>query len=65
MHGSSHAKEIRQCNCQMCRYIRGRSESFSVWGKVRAGYRRMLKDIVRGGDLENYNKILKSRDYDA
>jgi hypothetical protein len=25
----------------------------------------MLKDIVRGGDLENYNKILKTRDYDA
>jgi hypothetical protein len=49
----------------MCRYIRGRSESFSVWGKVRAGYRSMLKDIVRGGDLENYNKILKNRDYDA
>jgi len=24
-----------------------------------------LKDIVRGGDLENYNKILKNRDYDA
>jgi hypothetical protein len=25
----------------------------------------MLKDIVKGGDLENYNKILKNRDYDA
>jgi hypothetical protein len=24
-----------------------------------------LKDIVKGGDLENYNKILKNRDYDA
>jgi hypothetical protein len=65
MHSSSHAKEIRQCGCRMCRRIRARSESFSVWGKVRAGYRSMLKDIVRGGDLENYNKILKNRDYDA
>lgn len=65
MHSSSHAKEIRQCGCKMCRYIRARGESFSVWGPVRAGYRDMLKDIVRGGDLENYNKILKTRDYDA
>jgi len=57
MHSSSHAKEIRQCNCQMCRYIRGRSESFSVWGKVRAGYRRMLRDMVRGGTLKTTTKF--------
>jgi len=65
MHSSSHTKEIRQCGCQMCRYNRRRSESFSVWGPVRARYRDMFKDMMKGADLENYNKILKTRDYDA
>jgi hypothetical protein len=49
----------------MCRYIRARRESFSVWGPVRARYRDMFKDMVKGGELDAYNKILKSRDYDA
>lgn len=65
METSSHVKEIRQCNCQMCRGIRASSKSFSVWGSVRAGYRDMLKAVVKGGDPENYNKQLKTRDYDA
>lgn len=65
MHSSSHTNEVRQCNCQMCRYIRARGESFSVWGPVRARYRDMFKDMVKGGELDAYNKILKSRDYDA
>jgi len=25
----------------------------------------MFKDMVKGGELDAYNKILKSRDYDA
>jgi hypothetical protein len=65
MYCSSHTKEIRQCNCQMCRHIRTHRESFSVWGPVRARYRDMFKDMMKGADLENYNKILKTRDYDA
>lgn len=65
METSSHVKEIRQCNCQMCRLLRSRSKSFSKWKRVRSGYRRMLLDIVKGADIENYNKIMATRDYDA
>jgi hypothetical protein len=65
METSAHVKEIRQCGCQMCRDTRAKLKSFSVWGSVRAGYRDMLKDVVKGGDPENYNKQLKTRDYDA
>ena len=49
----------------MCRYIRKRGKSYSKWGKIRTSYRNMLSDIVKGGDPENYNKIMASRDYDA
>jgi hypothetical protein len=65
MQTSSHVKEIRQCNCGMCRLIRARGESFSKWGKVRSEYKLMLRNIVKGDDPENYNKQQATRDYDA
>lgn len=65
MQTSSHVKEVRQCNCNMCRTFRARGKSFSEWGSIRRSYRAMLKDIVKGGDPENYNKNMATRDYDA
>lgn len=65
MQTSSHVKEIRQCNCQMCKMIRANSQSFTNWGEIRAQYRKDLREIVKGGDPENYNKHLSTRDYDA
>lgn len=65
MQTSSHVKEIRQCNCSVCRTFRARGKSFSEWGSIRRSYRAMLKDIVKGGDPENYNKNMATRDYDA
>ncbi len=49
----------------MCRLNRAQTKSVSKWKKVRSGYRRMLLDIVKGADIENYNKIMVTRDYDA
>lgn len=65
MQTSSHVKEIRQCNCKMCHLIRARSKSFSKWGTIRRNYREMFSDILKGGDPENYNKNMATRDYDA
>ena len=65
MHTSSFVKEIRQCSCTTCKAMRARSVTFSKWGSVRAQYRDELKEIVKGGDAENYNKHLSTRDYDA
>lgn len=65
METSAKVKEIRQCNCAMCRSTRARSKSFSEWGAIRASYRDSMNAIVKGGDPENYNKNLKTRDYDA
>ena len=65
MHTSSFVKEIRQCSCSMCRACRTNYKTLSKWGSVRAQYRDELKEIVKGGDAENYNKHLSTRDYDA
>lgn len=65
MHTSSHVKEIRQCGCPQCRKTRSLSKSMSKWKKIRAGYRKMFLEMVKGGDLDNYNKTLTTRDYDA
>lgn len=65
MQTSSHVKEVRQCNCNMCRMMRRRGKSFSEWGSIRREYRQMLTDIVKGADPENYNKQMATRDYDA
>lgn len=65
MQTSSHVKEIRQCSCEMCHMIRARGKSFSKWGSIRQDYRRMFADILKGGDPDNYNKKLATRDYDA
>jgi hypothetical protein len=62
---SSHVKEIRQCNCEMCQMIRSRGKSFSKWGSIRQSYRVMFADILKGGDPDNYNKKMATRDYDA
>ncbi|CAB5219253.1 hypothetical protein UFOVP229_47 [uncultured Caudovirales phage] len=45
--------------------IRARGKSFSKWGTIRRGYREMFSDILKGGDPDNYNKKLATRDYDA
>ncbi len=65
MQTSSHVKEIRQCNCPVCRKTRSLSKSTSKWGKIRAEYRKFLNEIVKGADPEDYNKILTTREYDA
>lgn len=65
MQTSSHVKEIRQCSCQMCQMIRSRGKSFSKWGSIRQNYRMLFADILKGGDPDNYNKKLVTRDYDA
>jgi hypothetical protein len=65
METSAKVKEIRQCNCTMCKATRARSKSFSRWGSIRASYRDSMNAIVKGGDPENYNKNLMTRDYDA
>ena len=65
MQTSSHVNEMRQCNCDMCRMMRRRGKSFSEWGLIRREYREMFNEILKGGDLENYNKNMATRDYDA
>ena len=65
METSSHVKEIRQCSCQMCKFCRQNSKSFTKWRSIRAQYKAELKEIVKGGDPEEYNKHLTTRDYDA
>ena len=65
MQTSSHVKEIRQCNCQMCKQCRTMYKSTSKWSVVRQAYRGLFRNIVKGGDPENYNKKLTTRDYDA
>ena len=65
MQTSSHVKEIRQCNCQTCRMVRANGKSFSKWRNVRQSYRNMFLDMIKGGDPDNYNKKLTTRDYDA
>lgn len=65
MHTSSRVKEIRQCSCPQCRKTRSLSKSTSKWKRVRAAYRKMFLEMVKGADLEDYNKNLATRDYDA
>ena len=65
METSSHVKEIRQCNCMMCRATREHSKSFSKWGTIRTKYRSMFSEIIKGADPDKYNKHLVTRDYDA
>jgi hypothetical protein len=63
MQTSSHVKEIRQCNCSQCRYVRGAGKSASKWKKIRQQYKKELQDL--SGDLEEYNIHQTTRDYDA
>lgn len=65
METSAKIKEVRQCNCTMCRSVRANSKSFSRWGSIRSHYRQAMNEIVKGGDPDNYNKNLMTRDYDA
>jgi len=65
MQTSSHVNEIRQCNCHMCKIMRARGKSYSKWGDIRRGYKRMLLEIIKGADPEDYNKKMTTREYDA
>ena len=65
MQTSSHVKEIRQCGCESCMYVRANRKSLSKWRNVRQAYRNMFLDILKGADPENYNKKLVTRDFDA
>jgi hypothetical protein len=63
MQSSLHVKEIRQCNCEQCRYTRAATKSLSRWKTIRQRYKKELQKI--SGDLEDYNIHQTSRDYDA
>lgn len=45
--------------------VRAHGKSFSKWRNVRQSYRNMFLDMIKGGDPDNYNKKLTTRDYDA
>lgn len=65
MQTSSHVKEIRQCGCEQCKFVRANHKTVSKWRSVRQAYRNMFLEIVKGADPDNYNKKLITRDYDA